>query len=439
MLEVPLARRYKPTMWQPPIIKSLEDTGLPQSFVQDMALKMLYFYSDMTGYDVAEKMHLPFQTVVSPAMDTLKRRQLCEIKGSGVLGSGSFLYTTTTKGVAKTRELLERTTYVGPAPVPWETYIAAVKAQARSQLRVRPDEMRQILSNMILNKKLFAQIGPAVNSGKTMFLYGPAGNGKTTIAESIGKLFNQTEIYIPHATIVDGQIIKVYDEINHIIVPGSPAKRGNGGLTNATPDTRWLRVQRPVVMVGGELTMDGLELIHDPINKYYEAPFQMKANGGMLLVDDFGRQQIRPRDLLNRWIVPLEKRADFLSLRTGRKLEVPFEVLLIFCTNLPPRDLVDEAFLRRIRHKIEVTSPSYDDFRSIFKKECGSHHIPYDEQVVVYLLKEHYVKHNRGLRANHPRDLLEQVLDVAAYLGTEPRLTPELIDQVAASYFVDLE
>jgi SpoVK/Ycf46/Vps4 family AAA+-type ATPase len=191
-------------------------------------------------------------------------------------------------------------------------------------------------------------------------------------------------------------------------------------------------------MVGGELTLDGLELGYDRTNKYYEAPFQMKANGGMFLIDDFGRQQIRPRDLLNRWIVPMEKNIDFLSLHTGRKVEVPFEVLIVFSTNLPPRDLVDEAFLRRIRHKIEVTSPSFESYREIFTRVAKSRNVPYDEQGVRYLLQEYYIKRNRKLRASHPRDLIDQLMDISGYLGVEPILSKDLLDQAAESYFVEL-
>jgi SpoVK/Ycf46/Vps4 family AAA+-type ATPase len=238
---------------------------------------------------------------------------------------------------------------------------------------------------------------------------------------------------------VDGQIIKVYDEINHEIVPmtGNKKKGSTASLANKL-DTRWVRVKRPVIMVGGELTLDGLELVYDPTNRYYEAPFQMKANGGMFLIDDFGRQQIRPRDLLNRWIVPMEKNVDFLALHTGRKIEVPFKVLIVFSTNLPPRDLVDEAFLRRIRHKIAVTSPSYEEYREIFRRVAKGRNIPYDDQSVVYLLQEHYIKTNRKLRANHPRDLLDQIRDISNYLRMEPKLTKEMIDRAAASYFVEL-
>ncbi len=425
------------TEWTPPPVKSIEETGLNQGFLQDLALKLMYYRGQLTGHDIANLMHLPFYTIVGPSLDFLKREQMCEIKGSGGLGAASYMYTITEKGAARAREQLERTNYTGAAPVPWEDYVAAIKRQRGKKLRVTPRVMRQSLSHLILEKSVFSKIGPAVNSGKSIFLYGPPGNGKTTIAESIGRMVLQNNIYIPYAVEADGQIIKVYDEINHTAV----SENGDlsiSAVSQRKTDARWIRIKRPVIMVGGELTLDGLELVYDQTNKFYEAPFQMKANGGMFLIDDFGRQQIRPRDLLNRWIVPMEKNIDFLALHTGRKLEVPFEVLIVFSTNLPPRDLVDEAFLRRIRHKIEVSSPSYEGFREIFKRMAKQRHIPYDENAVRYLLQEHYVKPQRKLRANHPRDLIDQMVDIAGYLGEEPRLTKEFLDQAAASYFVEL-
>jgi len=221
-------------------------------------------------------------------------------------------------------------------------------------------------------------------------------------------------------------------------VPDVAEKGVTGALGMRRGDARWLRIRRPVIIVGGELTLEGLDLIYDPINKYYEAPFQMKANNGMFLIDDFGRQQVRPRDLLNRWIVPMDKQIDYLTLHTGRKLEVPFEVLIVFSTNLPPKDLVDEAFLRRIRHKIEVRAPTFDGYREIFKKVCERRGIPYDEQAARYLLQEYYIKRNQKLRANHPRDLLDQIVDIANYMETKPQLTKEFIDKAADSYFVEL-
>lgn len=425
--------------WEPPIIDSIESTGLSQGFVQDMALKILYFRGQLTGHDIAELVRLPYQAVINPVMEFLKREQMVEVKGSGGLGSASYQYTLTNKGADRAREQLERTAYTGAAPVPWDSYVEAIKSQGGERLQVNPKIMEESLSHLILADSVFSKIGPAVNSGKSIFLYGPPGNGKTTIAESIGRMILLNDIYIPYAVEVDGQIIKVYDEINHEQVPDDMGRSvGTGPLRSHRRDRRWIRIKRPVIMVGGELSLDGLELVYDPINKYYEAPFQMKANGGMFLIDDFGRQQIRPRDLLNRWIVPMEKNIDFLALHTGRKVEVPFEVLIVFSTNLPPRDLVDEAFLRRIRHKIEVTSPSFEEYREIFQRVAKSRKVPYDEQVVRYLLQEYYIKQKHKLRASHPRDILDQLLDIAAYLGIQPTLTQEMIDRAAESYFVKL-
>lgn len=428
-------------VWTPPEPKSIEETGLRDAFIQDLALKVLYTRGQITGSEVANAINLPFSTVIAPTMEFLKREQMCEVKGAGGYGAASYMYMLTQKGQERAREAMDRSAYVGPAPVPWDDYIAAINVQGSQRLKVTPDIMTKALSHLVLEESVFSKIGPAVNSGKSIFLYGPPGNGKTTIAESIGRMVLTHDIYIPQAVVADGMIIQLYDEINHEAVPEASQSTHTGTLVTASGmrlDRRWIRIHRPVIMVGGELTLDGLELVYDRTNKYYEAPFQMKANGGMFLIDDFGRQQVRPRDLLNRWIVPMEKRVDFLSLHTGRKLEVPFEVLIVFSTNLPPRDLVDEAFLRRIRHKIEVTSPSFDSFRIIFQRVCKRRGIDFDEQGVRYLLQEYYIKRKQKLRANHPRDLVDQLIDIAHYLSVQPRLTKDLIDRAAESYFVKL-
>jgi predicted ATPase with chaperone activity len=424
--------------WQPPPVESLEDTGLTHGFLSDLVLKIMYFRGQITGYQIADHMKLPFQTVLHSVMDHLKREQFCEVKGSGGLGAGAYQYIITNKGANRAREQLDRSTYAEAAPVTWDSYLTAIRSQGTRRLRVNQQMMRKALSHLVLEERVFQKVGPAVNSGRSIFLYGPPGNGKTTIAESVGRMILGNDMYIPYAVEVDGQIVKVYDEINHEAVEEKVSNGSTGSLGAGRRDARWLKIKRPVIMVGGELTMDGLDLVYDPSNKYYEAPFQMKANGGMFLIDDFGRQQIRPRDLLNRWIVPMEKNIDFLALHTGRKIEVPFNVLLVFSTNLPPGDLVDEAFLRRIRHKIEITSPGFDAFREIFRRVCDHRKVHYDEQAIRYLLQEHYLKKNRPLRSNHPRDILDQIMDIASYSGSEPALTKELLDRAAESYFVDL-
>ena len=426
----PQAQTVQPE-WRPKPIETLADTGLDSGFISDLSLKLLYFQGQLTGIQQAEQMHLPF-AILMPILEFMKREQLVEVTGTAGVGPAAYQYVITQKGAQRAREQLERTTYMGPAPVPWNDYVAGIRRQSERRILLNPTILRQALSGMVLSDLTLAQIGPAVNSGKSIFLYGPPGNGKSSIAENIGHTVLGKEMYIPYAVEIEGQIIILYDETNHTPVPDPhpepPAKR----------DGRWIRIRRPAIMVGGELTLDGLELRYDTNTKYYEAPYQMKANGGMFLIDDFGRQQVRPHDLLNRWIVPMEKRVDFLAMHTGRKLEVPFEVLLVFSTNLPPKELVDEAFLRRIRHKIEIGSPTFDQYREIMRRVLDQRNIPYDEQMVRYLLQEYYIKAKRPLRANHPRDLVDQLMDIASYQGIEPRLTKENIDQAVASYFVDL-
>jgi predicted ATPase with chaperone activity len=290
------------------------------------------------------------------------------------------------------------------------------------------------------------KIGPAANSARSLFLYGPPGNGKTTIAEGIANMLGGA-ILIPYAIEIDGQIIKVFDPLNHrpieqpVASQPAPAGAAFGQSASAAPrqpDRRWVLCKRPQVVVGGELILEQLELIFDPVAKVYEAPYQLKANGGLFLIDDFGRQKCRPQDLLNRWIVPLEKKVDYLALQTGKKLQVPFDVLIVFSTNLSPKDLVDDAFLRRIRHKIEVANPSPDEFREIFRRVCKAKNIPYNDEGLRYLIQEHYLKVRRDLRACHPRDLCDQMLDEAKYRSVAPVMSKDLIDRACEAYFVKL-
>lgn len=429
--------RTRPLVWEPPLINELADTGLRPGQVQELILKTLYVQGQLSAYTLADLLHLPFQTAVREEMEFLKRQQLVEVVGSDSVVAGQFVYEITGKGAERAREYMARTTYIGPAPVTWQAYVTAVQAQGSKQFTVHPDDMRSALEHLVLPEVVLDRIGPAVNSGRSLFLYGPSGNGKTSIAESIGRLFLTDDLYIPYAVVVEGQIIKLFDESSHARLP-EPAVDEYGQPISRRRDQRWVRIRRPAIIVGGELTLDSLELRFDPINKFYEAPLQMKANGGMFLIDDFGRQAVRPDDLLNRWIVPMERRVDFLSLRTGGQVAMPFELLIVFATNLPPGDLVDEAFLRRIRHKVAIESPDYDTYRQIFERACKRYGIEYSQDAVVYLLKQHYVQTNRPLRASHPRDLLEQIRDFATYLDIEPQLTRDMIDRAVASYFVDL-
>jgi predicted ATPase with chaperone activity len=419
------------TQFIPPMPTSIKQTGLGLGFLTDLAIKIMYFEGNISGYELAERMKLPYPGVVDQVLEFLRREQLCEVTGSGGLAEAGYQYAIAEKGRGMAREALDRSHYTGPAPVTLAAYNEAMRRQTLGSVVANQRTMRQALSHLVISEETFAQLGPAVNSGRSVFLFGNPGNGKTAIAESIGRMMLGNDMYIPYAVEIGAQVIRVFDGVNHIQVEDSPPK-------NRTQDPRWMHIRRPVITTGGELTLETLDLVYDETNKFYEAPFQIKANGGMLLIDDFGRQQARPRDLLNRWIVPLEKRTDYLTLHTGRKIEVPFDTLIVFSTNLAPRDLVDEAFLRRIRHKIEIKDPTWDEYREIFRRTCEAKGVPYNDQGLAYLIQEHYLKPNRPRRGCHPRDIVDQLIDIARYLNVPPTLSTDLIDRACNAYFVEI-
>ena len=430
----------------PPEPTSIAETGVGIGFLNDLVLKIVYFYGNITGQQLSEVTKLPYLGVLDKVLEFLKLEEYVDIVGAqGGFSERSFQYVIATKGRIKVNEVLDRSQYAGPAPVPLDDYVAMVNRQAVGDMIVQNRTVRDAFQGLVINDRMLDKIGPAANSARSLFLYGPPGNGKTTIAEGIANMLGG-HVLIPYAVEVDGQVIKVFDPLNHRPVeqPAQPAPEpvaqfsGAAVAGPAQPDRRWVMCKRPQVIVGGELILEQLELIFDPIAKIYEAPYQLKANGGLFLIDDFGRQKCRPQDLLNRWIVPLEKKVDYLALQTGKKLQVPFDVLIVFSTNLSPKDLVDDAFLRRIRHKLEVPNPSPDEYRQIFQIVCKNKKIPYSDEGLRYLIQEHYLKVRRDLRACHPRDLCDQILDEAKYRGIQPAMNKELLDRACEAYFVKL-
>lgn len=414
----------------PPRPRSVEETGLSLSYVSDLVVRALYVVGEMTGQMIVEMLHLPYENVIDQAIAYLRREQMCEIKGAGGVGEKSYRYQPTAKGIERAKEIGERSQYLGPAPVTLQAYTDMITSHTTQGLLITEDDIRRAFAHLIINDALLQQVGPAINSGRSIFLFGHAGNGKTSIAEGVAKLMSQTML-IPHAVVIDGQVIRVFDPIHHDRVALPPAQE-------SISDRRWVLTKRPIVVAGGELNMDSLDLTYDEYSKYYEAPLQMKANGGLFLIDDFGRQQMRPRDLLNRWIVPLEKRVDFLTLHTGKKIEVPFDQLIIFSTNIEPKQLVDEAFLRRIRYKIEVPNPTPQEYREILRRVCKAKGIAYSDDGLRYLFEQEYPKRRLDLRAVHPRDLMDQLVDIARFTKAQPAMTKELLAAACKLYFVEM-
>jgi hypothetical protein len=412
--------------WFPAEPADLRGAGVSEGQLEHLLLKALQARGDLTGRELSVQHAFPYR-LIEPILHGLKYGQLVTLRAAAAMGD--YLYQLTDLGRERAKRLSDACPYFGAVPVTLPAYVASVACQSPTRTHPTEDDLQRAFADLLVNPRVLSRLGPAVNSGRGLFLYGKPGNGKTSIAERVTRAFGDC-IWIPKAIGIEGEIVRVFDPGMHEEVPLDAAP---GPLQEAF-DRRWVRVRRPTIVVGGELTMDSLEMTTTAPG-ISEASLQMKSNCGTLVIDDFGRQRMSTDELLNRWIVPLEKRYDFLRLNNGKKVQVPFDQLIIFSTNLEPKHLVDEAFLRRIPYKIEIEDPSEEEFRELFRIMAPKLGLAHDEAAVDYLIDAHYRPAQRPFRCCQPRDLLLQVVNYCRYMNRRPALTPEHVDQAVANYF----
>ena len=430
-----LETQHRPTRsrqaerFSPPPPQRLVDLGLPDSLIEQLLFKLLYFRGDTMGGDLSRAVGLKFSLIQS-MLDNFRLQHLIQVKSSLGIGPVSSVVALTEQGRKVARDYLDNNHYVGPAPVPISQYTAAVLAQQMPPNWLRPERLAKAYSHMVVTETLLDQLGPAVSSGKSFLIYGQPGNGKTQVAEALSRI-QTTDIYIPYALEFQGNIIQLFDPIYHRPVPASPDVESDGEL-----DGRWVRCHRPFIATGGELSLSMLDLSHNPVSGIFDAPFQLKANNGIYLIDDFGRQRATPSEILNRWIVPMERRIDYLSLSNGGKMTVPFETFLVFSTNLNPNELGGEAFVRRIQYKMLLRSPDEAEFLTILRKYCEMQGLSAPEKLIDHFIEKHYRQTRKPFRRCHPRDIISQVIDYINFKRLPHELTEELLDRAFDGCFL---
>jgi MoxR-like ATPase len=414
--------------WYPHEPDTFGKAGLSETEVENLILKLLAARSEASGRDIADHLRLPFR-LMAPLLQQMKDDQLVGHRAAAMVGD--YVFILTIPGRERAKRLAEHCTYYGAAPVPLADYVEAVAKQTIANQHPTEEDLHRAFDDLLIDKKMLLRLGPAINSGRGLFLFGAPGNGKTSIAERVTKAFGE-HIWIPRAIGVDGELMRLFDPSMH---EEAPIESDGGLLDNRKIDHRWVRIKRPTIVVGGELTMDSLEVTLNTATGVSESPVQMKSNCGTLVIDDFGRQRMTTDELLNRWIVPLEKRYDYLNLASGKKIQVPFDQLIIFSTNLEPKDLVDDAFLRRIPYKIEVVDPDEAAFRKLLEIMSRSLGVKYDASAVDYLVKTHYLGVGRPFRCCQPRDLLLQIRNYCHYVKQPPVMNEANFDFAVENYF----
>ena len=417
----------------PPVPETLEDTGLTASTMQQLILKKMYSQGDMLGRELSESLGLKF-SLIEGIIEFLRRQHFIEAKKSLGMGSSTVLFALTDTGKNAARECLESNQYTGAAPVPLSQYTEMVRRQRRAEGWLTPEALQRAYSRMVVTPRLLAQIGPAVSSGNSFLIYGQPGNGKTFLAEALMNV-DESCVYVPHALDCQGTIVQVFDPLYH--QPVEDSEEQSVFASGPKHDRRWIKCRRPFIVTGGELTLAMLDLNYNATSKIYDAPYQLKANNGIYLIDDFGRQQCTPAEVLNRWIVPMERRVDYLKFHSGGKITVPFETFLIFSTNQNPEQLGDEAFLRRIQYKMLLRSPDEHEFTTIFQRFCESKSLPHQDGLIARFIDKHYRKARRPFRRCHPRDVLSHAIDLIHFEKLPFELTDDLVDRAFESCFLE--